>query len=127
MRVGVFKDDLYVELRVIGMPHDAATQSSPHTNNTACLVLNQDFSFDVKFPELAVLMVLLKDQDSVLTDTVLGYAALPLANLAEGEPFTASSPHSYLRRGLLSSQRQSRSCLGPRQCNGLWRNLPVHH
>lgn len=84
-RVGVFKDDMYVELRVVGMPHDAATQSSPHKNNTGRLVVDQDFSFPVKFPEMAVLLVLLKDQDSVMSDTILGYTGIPLANLAPGE------------------------------------------
>ena len=47
-RVGVFKDDMYVELRVLGMPHDTATQSSPHKNNTGRLVVDKDFSFQVK-------------------------------------------------------------------------------
>jgi hypothetical protein len=83
-RVGVFKDDMYVELRVVGMPHDTATESSPHQNNTGRLVVDQDFSFPVKFPEMAVLLVLLKDQDSVMADTILGYTGLPLANLAPG-------------------------------------------
>jgi hypothetical protein len=83
-RVGVFKDDMYVELRVVGMPHDTATQSSPHKNNTGRLVVDQDFSFPVKYPEMAVLLVLLKDQDSVMADTILGYTGLPLANLAPG-------------------------------------------
>lgn len=40
-RVGVFKDDMYVELRIVGMPHDTATQSSPHKNNTGRLVVDQ--------------------------------------------------------------------------------------
>jgi phosphatidylinositol phospholipase C delta len=83
-RVGVFKDDMYVELRIVGMPHDTATQQSPHQNNTGCLVVDQDFSFGVRFPEMAVLLVLLKDQDSVMSDTILGYASLPLADLAPG-------------------------------------------
>jgi hypothetical protein len=55
------------------------------------LLLNQlhcdtcsDAACAVSFPELAVLLVLLKDQDSVMTDTIMGYAALPLANLAPG-------------------------------------------
>lgn len=83
--MSVFKDDLYVELRMVGMPQDTAVQSSEHQNNTSCLVVDKTFSFDVAFPQLAVLLVLLKDQDNVMTDTVLGYAAVPLANLAEGE------------------------------------------
>lgn len=33
---------------------------------------------------MAVLLVLLKDQDSVMHDTILGYTALPLANLEPG-------------------------------------------
>ena len=41
--------------------------------------------FQVKFPEMAVLLVLLKDQDNVMSDTILGYAGLPLANLAPGK------------------------------------------
>jgi hypothetical protein len=83
-RVGVFKDDMYVELRIVGMPHDMATQGSPHKNNTGRLVVDQDFSFPVKFPEMAVLLVLLKDHDDVMTDTILGYAGIPLASLAPG-------------------------------------------
>jgi hypothetical protein len=83
--VGVFKDDMYVELRIVGMPHDMATQGSPHKNNTGRLVVDQDFSFPVKFPEMAVLLVLLKDHDDVMTDTILGYAGIPLASLAPGE------------------------------------------
>jgi len=84
-RVGVFKDDMYVELRVVGMPQDTATQSSPHKNNTGRLIVDQDFSFAVKYPEMAVLLVLLKDQDNVMSDTILGYSGLPLANLAPGK------------------------------------------
>lgn len=83
--MGVFKDDMYVELRVIGMPQDTATHSSPHKNNTGRLVVDQDFKFDVLYPEMAVLVVLLKDQDSVMADTVLGYSSLALADLAPGE------------------------------------------
>jgi hypothetical protein len=60
-------------------------QASDHKDNTSRLVVDRPFDFNVSFPELATLLVLLKDQDSVMADTVLGYAALPLASLAPGE------------------------------------------
>lgn len=85
MRFGALKDDPYVELCVLGMPHDTATQCSPHQNNTGRLVVDQDFAFDVRYPELAVLLLLIKDQDNVMSDTILGYATIPLAELKPGE------------------------------------------
>ncbi|KAF6256295.1 hypothetical protein COO60DRAFT_1530352 [Scenedesmus sp. NREL 46B-D3] len=83
--MGFRKDDPYVELKLKGLPCDSGTAKTEHANDTGRLVVNKAFDLCVSFPEMAVLLVLLKDLNLPHSDSVLGYAALPLATLVPGE------------------------------------------
>lgn len=61
-------------------------KNAEHAKDTGRLVVEKTFTLPVAFPEVAVLLVLLKDADvGGTTDSVLGYSSLPLASLAPGE------------------------------------------
>lgn len=79
------QDDPYVELKVHGLPCDTQSVRTEHANDTGRLVVDKTFELSVSFPEMAVLVLLLKDLNIPHTDVVLGQAALPLATLAPGE------------------------------------------
>ncbi|KAF8073216.1 AE7 [Scenedesmus sp. PABB004] len=105
-RVGVVKDDPYVELKVKGLPCDACCVRTGHASDTGRLVVDETHRLRVTFPSLAVLLVLLKDRNVGTADDVLGYAALPLATLAPGEyklalskPYALKS-HAAEHRGM---------------------------
>jgi hypothetical protein len=79
------QDDPYVELKIKGLPCDGSTAKTDHANDTGRLVVDKAFDLSVRCPEMAVLLVLLKDLNLPHADVVLGHAALPLATLAPGE------------------------------------------
>jgi hypothetical protein len=81
----ILQDDPYVELKVKGLPCDSSTAKTEHANDTGRLVVDKAFDLSVSFPEMAVLLVLLKDLNLPHADVVLGYTALPLATLVPGE------------------------------------------
>ncbi|WIA29708.1 hypothetical protein OEZ86_012188 [Tetradesmus obliquus] len=83
--ISIRKDDPYVELKVKGLPCDSSSAKTEHANDTGRLVVDKAFDLSVTFPEMAVLLVLLKDLNLPHADVILGYAALPLATLAPGE------------------------------------------
>ncbi|KAG2502089.1 hypothetical protein HYH03_000581 [Edaphochlamys debaryana] len=87
----VFRDDLFVRLEIVGMPVDRELAHTNTVMNSGRLVVDKDFDFVVRFPEMAVLLVQLMDEDAGGASTnhadadVLGYYALPLSTLAEGD------------------------------------------
>ncbi|KXZ48189.1 hypothetical protein GPECTOR_30g285 [Gonium pectorale] len=89
--MGVFKDDLFVRVRLSGMPVDCAKSFTGTVTNSGRLVARKDFYFDVRFPEMAVLYIELMDEDALggaanhADADTLGYYSLPLASLAEGD------------------------------------------
>ncbi|EFJ53227.1 hypothetical protein VOLCADRAFT_86296 [Volvox carteri f. nagariensis] len=81
------------QINIWGMPCDCATRKTHTAHDTGRLEVNKDFHFPVRFPDMAVLCITLKDDDSpviggkvrnAVADT-LGYFALPLATLKEGD------------------------------------------
>ncbi|KXZ52101.1 hypothetical protein GPECTOR_10g1124 [Gonium pectorale] len=83
----IFKDDLFVRIRIFGMPVDCAVKQTKTVSNSGRLMDGGSFEFDVRFPEMAVLSIELMDEDAVgdADADMLGYCSLPLATLAEGE------------------------------------------
>ncbi|KAL6754872.1 PLC-like phosphodiesterase [Haematococcus lacustris] len=80
-----FKDDLFVQVRVSGMPCDCHRLNSKVSHNSGRLLLDQRFDFQVQFPEMALLVVALKDEDMPgSSHDTLGYWSAPLASLATG-------------------------------------------
>nr|AHA93098.1 PLC protein [Dunaliella salina] len=81
-----FKDDMYVALRVRGMPMDCQDVESAAVWNSGRLLLNQKFYFDIHFPEMAQLALQLKDDDLPGTelDDILGTFACPISTLNPG-------------------------------------------
>ncbi|GLC40956.1 hypothetical protein PLESTB_000962700 [Pleodorina starrii] len=89
----IFKDDLFVKINVWGMPCDRAAQKSRTAHDTGRLRVEHDFVFSVRYPEMALLCITLKDDDAggiggavgrAVADS-LGYFSLPLSRLVEGE------------------------------------------
>eukprot|EP00775_Hariotina_reticulata_P008795 gene8795-8974_t len=96
-RFGMIKDDPYVELKVHGLPCDTTSVKTQHKMDTGRLIVNKTFELQVSYPELAVLLILLKDYDVAGTDTVLSFTGLPLATLAPGEyKLRLSKPYKML-------------------------------
>lgn len=100
--IGIAKDDPYIELKIAGLPCDAGFVRTEHVSDSGRLVVDQKFAMSVTYPELAVLVVLLKDKNLGTADDVHGYAAMPLATLVPGsyklplsEPyFCREHPHN---------------------------------
>lgn len=85
-KFAMFRDDIYVKLEVHGVPCDEREQRTPHADNSGQLVVDETYEFDVRFPEMAVLIVLLKDEETLeVSNDVHGYACLPLSDLQEGD------------------------------------------
>ncbi|GIL85730.1 hypothetical protein Vretimale_13167 [Volvox reticuliferus] len=89
----VFKDDLFVKINIWGMPCDCSSRKTHTANDTGRLVVDEEFEFTLRFPEMAVLCLVLKDDDAggiggavrtAVADS-LGYFALPLSTLKEGD------------------------------------------
>ncbi|GLI70261.1 hypothetical protein VaNZ11_015108 [Volvox africanus] len=89
----VFKDDLFVKINIWGMPCDCSSQKTRTAHDTGRLLVDKEFIFPLRFPEMAVLCLALKDDDSggiggavrsAVADS-LGYFSLPLSVLAEGD------------------------------------------
>jgi len=72
----LLQDDPYVELKVHGMPGDTTSVKTQHKMDTGRLIVDKTFELPVSYPELAVLLVLLKDYDVAGTDSVLGFTGV---------------------------------------------------
>lgn len=79
------RDDLYVKLSMHGMGVDSKVLRTVTANNTSSHCFDTVFMFEVHYPELAVLLLQLKDEDVAHVAEMRGQVALPLANLREGQ------------------------------------------
>ena len=86
------------------MPCDIDYKRTKHVYDSGRLVVNETYRFPIHYPEMAVLLILLKDMDVGTLDPVHGYASLPLSTLAHGEyqiplakPYKMGARVEYLR------------------------------
>ncbi|GAX84834.1 hypothetical protein CEUSTIGMA_g12255.t1 [Chlamydomonas eustigma] len=100
------KDDLLVQVEVKGMPMDNNKFKTQYIQDSGRLVVDKTFMFPTLFPELAVLIFVVKDHD-VDKDDALGYFSLPLATLSPGKyklPILnhdgKPAPNAWLKVGL---------------------------
>jgi hypothetical protein len=70
------QDDPYVELKVHGLPCDITSVKTQHKMDTGRLIVDKTFELGVSYPEMAVLLILLKDYDVAGTDSVLAYTGV---------------------------------------------------
>ncbi|PNH02234.1 1-phosphatidylinositol 4,5-bisphosphate phosphodiesterase delta-3-A [Tetrabaena socialis] len=88
---GTLTSPVPFKLEVYGMPVDRETRCTRTAHNSGRLVAEEAFDFVVRFPEMAVLVVALMDEDAGATSSkhavadTLGYFSLPLSTLAEGD------------------------------------------
>jgi hypothetical protein len=73
-----------VELKIQGMPCDMDFKRTKHVYDSGRLVVNETYRFSVHFPEMAMLLILLKDMDVGTQDPVHGYASLPVSTISPG-------------------------------------------
>mmetsp|Transcript_1910 Transcript_1910/g.5062 ORF Transcript_1910/g.5062 Transcript_1910/m.5062 type:complete len:502 (-) Transcript_1910:548-2053(-) len=89
------KDDLMVGLEVRGMAVDSNKRTTNAVQDSGRLTVDQTYEFEVHYPEMAQLLLLLLDEDIDAHD-VLGYFSVSLATIQPGryklEMFDPSKP-----------------------------------
>eukprot|EP00197_Chlamydomonas_leiostraca_P008777 CAMPEP_0202864510 /NCGR_PEP_ID=MMETSP1391-20130828/4718_1 /ASSEMBLY_ACC=CAM_ASM_000867 /TAXON_ID=1034604 /ORGANISM="Chlamydomonas leiostraca, Strain SAG 11-49" /LENGTH=1008 /DNA_ID=CAMNT_0049544257 /DNA_START=178 /DNA_END=3205 /DNA_ORIENTATION=- len=81
------RDDLFIQLELKGMPEDNVKVYSHTANNTGRLLIDQTYEVRIKYPEMAVLLLLLKDDDmptAAARGDTLGYWSVPVSELVPG-------------------------------------------
>uniref|UniRef100_A0A9I9DLW3 Phosphoinositide phospholipase C n=1 Tax=Cucumis melo TaxID=3656 RepID=A0A9I9DLW3_CUCME len=76
--------DLYVEIRMVGVGKDRATRKTIPIENQWVPVWNEEFSFSISTPELALLQIVVRDHDTSGKDDFAGQTCLPVKELQSG-------------------------------------------
>lgn len=81
-----YKDDVYVKLMVEGSPRDRAQHKTLVASNSGRLTVEKSYTFNLSYPDIDCLLLNLMDEDAGgVGDDCIGYFALPLSTMAEGE------------------------------------------
>ncbi|KAI3953469.1 hypothetical protein MKW92_008734 [Papaver armeniacum] len=76
--------DFYVKVHIVGVPADAKKFKTETLDNTWIPVWNQEFSFPLTVPELAILRLEVRDHDTGEKDDFGGQTCLPVRDLRPG-------------------------------------------
>ncbi|KAI3994261.1 hypothetical protein MKX01_012518 [Papaver californicum] len=76
--------DFYVKVHIVGVPADAKKCKTVTLDNTWTPVWNQEFSFPLTVPDLAILRLEVRDHDTGEKDDFGGQTCLPVRDLKPG-------------------------------------------
>jgi len=77
--------DPYVNLRMCGIPSDEKKYKTKVINNNGFNpIWNETTSFDLKRPDLAILLIEVIDQDTLSKDDFIGYCSVPVESIMPG-------------------------------------------
>ncbi|XP_022964953.1 phosphoinositide phospholipase C 2-like [Cucurbita moschata] len=76
--------DLYVKIRIVGVREDTVVKRTIPIEDQWVPVWNEEFSFSISAPELALLQVVVLDHDTSGKDDFAGQTCLPVRELRSG-------------------------------------------
>ncbi|XP_038894759.1 phosphoinositide phospholipase C 2-like [Benincasa hispida] len=76
--------DLYVKIRIVGVREDTVTRRTIPVEDQWVPVWNEEFSFSISTPELALLQLVVRDHDTSGKDDFAGQTCLPVKELRSG-------------------------------------------
>lgn len=76
--------DLYVKIRIVGVREDTVTRRTIPVEDQWVPVWNEEFSFSISAPEIALLQIVVRDHDTSGKDDFAGQTCLPVKELRSG-------------------------------------------
>ncbi|KAL2557062.1 Phosphoinositide phospholipase C 2 [Forsythia ovata] len=76
--------DLYTVIKIVGVPSDISKKKTKTIDDQWEPMWNEEFEFELRVPELALLLIVVKDDDSYKGNEFAGQTCLPISELRPG-------------------------------------------
>lgn len=82
--LGIYNDSLLWQVRVVGVPADAAKKKTKIIDDDWAPTWDEEFEFPLTVPELALLQIEVREYDRSEKDDFGGQTCLPISELRSG-------------------------------------------